>query len=274
MCIKRNVKFFQDYIDSLINAFPGKFELVTYQTNDTVPFKPTIHYIFCQTVPSTVMANADKLKFSMINTEQLTRTHAHDYTQYVISKGISVIDYDYYQSRLLSADNHYYLPYQFTSEQDRLINMTRDNDKIYQVAMCGAASPRRKHVINELVKRGISVAIIPGWKDARDKEIAKAKVLLNIHYNENYRVFEHLRCDRWVFTDVLVVSETSISDDHLDISDLIIQADYSKIIDVVVDLIRNYPTAVELHNTKVNKLRPIITENRKKAAEFVLSKID
>ena len=79
--------------------------------------------------------------------------------------------------------------------------------------------PRRSNVVDFLRNNGFKVNIIAGYDDDRDIELAKCKVVLNIHGQINNNptpsdsecsnIFEHVRCDRLLETGYTVLSETS-----------------------------------------------------------------
>lgn len=84
--------------------------------------------------------------------------------------------------------------------------------------------PRRSNVVDFLRRNGFKVNIIAGYDDDRDIELAKCKVVLNIHGQINNNptpsdsecsnIFEHVRCDRLLETEYTVLSETSYELDH------------------------------------------------------------
>jgi len=66
-------------------------------------------------------------------------------------------------------------------------------------------------ILSELQKQGKSVKILEYvYSEERDVLIGKAKLLINIHFDENYRVFESIRCEPWLASDMNVVTETSL----------------------------------------------------------------
>lgn len=79
--------------------------------------------------------------------------------------------------------------------------------------------PRRSNVVDFLRNNGFKVNIIAGYDDDRDIELAKCKIILNIHGQINNNptpsdsecsnIFEHVRCDRLLETGYTVLSETS-----------------------------------------------------------------
>jgi hypothetical protein len=71
-----------------------------------------------------------------------------------------------------------------------------------------------------LENEGPNVQLVTNkWATSRDFILSFAKILLNVHYHESYNVYEEIRCDRWTFTGMMVVSEDSHDNESLDISD-------------------------------------------------------
>ena len=84
---------------------------------------------------------------------------------------------------------------------------------VYDVGFCGSMNARRATIFHELQKRGLRINIVQGHGDYRDAELAKCKVLLNIHYTPSYQVFEQARCEPWIQAGVPIVSEHSLDND-------------------------------------------------------------
>jgi len=81
----------------------------------------------------------------------------------------------------------------------------------YDIVFCGQLSEYRKNILTKLEEKGKTVKIIDGeYSGQRDIDIGKAKLLINIHYNENYRVFESIRCEPWIASGMKVLSENSL----------------------------------------------------------------
>jgi hypothetical protein len=65
-----------------------------------------------------------------------------------------------------------------------------------------------------LEEAGLTVNLLKStYGDERNKEIAKCKLLLNIHYNPDYKIFETLRCDPWLSVGFPVITEESMDND-------------------------------------------------------------
>ena len=78
----------------------------------------------------------------------------------------------------------------------------------------GCKSERRMTIVNQLREKGLSVFIIDNW-DMQGKlyELSKCKLLLNIHYNDKYTIFEYTRCTFPILLGIPVLSELSDTND-------------------------------------------------------------
>jgi hypothetical protein len=105
----------------------------------------------------------------------------------------------------------------------------------YDVGFCGwMKSPRRRTIIEGLKQAGLRVNIIEQHGEIRDKELAKCRVLINIHFENDFNVFEVARCEPWLSIGVPVISEHSLDDD-----DRCINVKYDDLVSTVVKYIKN-----------------------------------
>ena len=103
----------------------------------------------------------------------------------------------------------------------------------FDVGFCGTLNQRRVAVFNELQRRGVRVNVVTGHGDYRDSELAKCKMLINIHYSPSYLVFEQLRCEPWIQAGMPVLSEHSLDNDAR-----VINASYEELVDATVNLLK------------------------------------
>lgn len=117
-----------------------------------------------------------------------------------------------------------YLPY-IVKEKEYLSKIFKETKKEYHFGFINKKTsmpitpPRRNKVLAYLFDSGFKVNIVSGWGEDRDRELAKCKVILNIHgqINENENpcpeecsnIFEHIRCDRLLESGFEVLSEES-----------------------------------------------------------------
>jgi hypothetical protein len=259
VCERNVYHYFEDYCNGLLKH--GDLTLIKYQTDDEFSIDPNTQYYFCQSIPERFENTNANL--NLINTEQLTTDKEHQIAVLNrLAQGVRVIDYDHYQSLSTESAIHSYLPYQFHESEDYQLQHWLQAPKIYDVAVCSLGSPRRQQIWSQLESRGLKLCSVVGWRDHRDRQIAQAKVLINIHYGDDYQIFEHFRCDRWILAGQLVVSESSLSDDLLDHKDLIILSNYDDLVDKVCDVIHDYSRELNQYKTQLRKRKTAIMNQR------------
>lgn len=105
----------------------------------------------------------------------------------------------------------------------------------YDVVFCGALSDYRNHILTQIEQRGFTVQrITNNYTNSRDIIIGKARVFLNIHYNEEYKIFETIRCEPWLASGMTVVSESS-----LDNNTRCIYAPYQELVEKVCSILQS-----------------------------------
>ncbi|KAA0152235.1 hypothetical protein FNF29_04099 [Cafeteria roenbergensis] len=67
----------------------------------------------------------------------------------------------------------------------------------------------RKTILLALQRAGVRLVVANGLPSTRDAVVASARVLVNIHGNDEQTMFETMRCDRWIAAGHVVVSEPS-----------------------------------------------------------------
>jgi hypothetical protein len=74
-------------------------------------------------------------------------------------------------------------------------------------------------LFNQSLEEGKNVLILDGeYTKYRDVQIGLSKLLINIHYNTNYKVFEYIRCEPWLSSGFTVLTENSLDNDPRAIS--------------------------------------------------------
>jgi hypothetical protein len=163
------------------------------------------------TADDVFMQNTHVLGSTVWNTEQLTRSSVlanllREHKDYQTT----IWDYSLENMDILAQHNisAVYKPYVTPAWE---IAMLKDLlQPVYDVAFVGAMSTRRYTILKELMDRGLSVRIIQDFGLERDKQIGQCRVLLNIHYSEEYKIFESVRCNRWMAAGLLVVTEEGL----------------------------------------------------------------
>jgi hypothetical protein len=68
-------------------------------------------------------------------------------------------------------------------------------------------------ILQGLRDAGITVNIVTSFGNTRDRELSKCRVILNIHYADDYSIFESVRCEPWLYIGTPVISENSWEND-------------------------------------------------------------
>ena len=178
----------------------------------------------------------------LLNTEQLTRKNCLEYIKKIIKiKNIKLLDYSFGNINILNKHNikTKYLPYQ--KYESEIFNYTKDYDvAIIGLDLINDCSSRRYQIYSKLKNLGVKINNITGFYDDRDKLLFKHKILLNIHYDKDYKIFEEIRCTRCVFNKMIVITEESQNLEEYMYYDKIIEVKYDKIIDKTLEILKNY----------------------------------
>lgn len=132
-----------------------------------------------------------------------------------------------------------YIPYLY-NQTDPIFTFNSDI-KIYDVCIVGSMTERRNNVYNILKSAKIKVKYIHNsFGIKRDMEIAKSKILLNIHSYDNSNIIESIRCYPAIFKKIIVLSETSQYDKKIKINNFIIYTEYNNILTMVENILNSY----------------------------------
>jgi hypothetical protein len=264
-CEKAYFQSYEDYINTFLEQLNIKLRIV--DNLDKVDYNITDTYYFLARLPQCIFFNRS-IKAIYINMEQLSRNCHLVYCQTINSFNIPIINYNEGNCYLLPGSHLLRLQLQSSPYDSSTVTpFFIPSQKLYDVAFVGSICSRRMEIITKIRNNGYKVNIVTGWKEERDKEILKAKVLLNIHYAEDYNIYESLRCDRFLFSDTIVVTEKSYLQESLDINDLLIVSDYSNLASKVTDVLENYTTYMKdlKHKLEGN----IIIQERKKDLDSI-----
>jgi hypothetical protein len=81
---------------------------------------------------------------------------------------------------------------------------------------------------------------ILGFGKKRDDVLFQHKVLVNVHATEEYHVHEHMRTDRCVYQEMIVVTEPSIHTEQLPLRPYMVVEERSKIPVRVQSILEHY----------------------------------
>lgn len=195
-----------------------------------------------------------------LNVEQLTESKRLDHILTHIKHNMPVIDYSLGNILLLNSKikelnidyKHelLFLPYQFNSIENYNIK-NNDNNYEYDVGIINGFIKQddsnsdsiiyKRNVIWEKIQnQNWKYINILGWGEERDLLIKKCKIIINVHNFDVFNIFEHIRCDRMIFANKIIISDKSLFQDLLDIKDYVIWEDFDKIIDTAHYVLDNF----------------------------------
>jgi glycosyltransferase involved in cell wall biosynthesis len=194
LCHQDEYKYMKEYVES----FADEHEIVQYN-NDT-KFEEG-DYLCVRRIPN--LPSGSKIKF--LNTEQLCVPEKLAQYKSFIFIADEVLDYSE-ENVKLAGGTHF--PYKEKPLETEKLRGYLDVPKEYDVVVVGTQSERRKQIINGLRSQFLRVHWITDlFGDERDKQIGKAHILLNLHFSDTYQEFESIRCNRWKWAGMKVLTE-------------------------------------------------------------------
>lgn len=150
--------------------------------------------------------------------------------------------WDYSQANLERLTRHGINHGQFVSVGyvPQLTRIPQDVPQDIDVLFYGAINERRRVILEALIHRGLKVEFLSGvYREARDRMIARAKVVLNLHYYDA-NIFEIVRVSYLLSNEKAVVAECSATtriDD--DMRQAVCAVPYEQLVEACIDLVKD-----------------------------------
>lgn len=259
---KSSIQVLEDYIDSL-NIFNEVMELGDFANKYKEYLSPDVVVVFTQMWLDLENFSPEIYgapNFIFLNVENLTEQKRMDHIIQFVRRGVKVADYSLANIHVIKTyakENNidirapiYYFPYQYNEKENVLLE-NRERQYEYDVGVVNAC-PKKDSSVNaaltykrtkiweDLEFSGLSCLNILGWGAERDELIKKCKVIVNVHHFECYKIFQHIRCDRLVFANKLIVSENSLCVNDLDIKNHVLWADYKDLVQTAMKAVDNF----------------------------------
>jgi len=250
ICDQTTWKYFEDYIESVVHVLTQKNQRVQVLTLNIASIQKWFYeqqlirnnnnkYVFIQS-DYDVFYNPN-IDSYVVNTEQMTRINYRTAMKRLSDKGYKIIDYSEENIKLLHDFEHLEKPITFIPYQVNPKELSGVVPKTNGACFIGCLSPHRQRILQKIG----NVNIVKGWGSQRDRHLFSHKIMINIHFNENYKINEQLRINRCIFNKIIVVSESSMFDQLLHLKKYIVFCDYDKIPDRVRDIMNNYEYYLE-----------------------------
>jgi hypothetical protein len=177
-----------------------------------------------------------------------------------------------------------YLPYQFNLKENMSLK-NLDGEYTHDIGIINALPSksdtvdesltyRRSHIWETLQNNHPDMKIINilGWGEERDELIKRCKIILNVHHFECFNIHESIRCDRLVFANKIIVTDTSHLSGILDTTKFMYATKYDNLIEVCKTILANHKTFVDINKTNHKYLHNVIA-NRKIVLDSQCKKI-
>jgi len=192
----------------LTQAYPYVGPFVDFLLSDESPVREfPVHICSTEPTQSVILYNTEQLSRSQVRTD-LVRVASNPYVK-------AVWDYSAENCRILKENGIHaiHVPLVSPTIYVNRLKAMRASTPVYDIGFCGTSSSRRQVILQGLRDAGLSVLSVTDFGEERDRKLAMCRVLLNVHFADDYRIFEQARCDAWLRAGVPVVSETSLDDD-------------------------------------------------------------
>ena len=256
-------KMIQQYIDNLNCDNPDYVICLTNDKNKILSMNPSKITFVYEVFDDNILSELPNTQFSFLNTEPLNILVRLEHTTNILKLYPNWDYYDYSESNLkileeneINIQNKIYLPYKCSDyELKQLINLNKNTKKEFDFGIIktfgGVITERRLKIVNFLKENNFTVNIIDGWNDDRDMELAKCKIILNIHGNLGNTIsyiFEHIRCNRLLESGFNILSENSYKLDEEFVNK------YPNLKQIIYEDFFNIPQIIEYYNNKLGSL--------------------
>ncbi|MBI2307765.1 MAG: methyltransferase domain-containing protein [Rhodocyclales bacterium] len=136
--------------------------------------------------------------------------------------------------RFLGVAGGTFVPVGYVPQLTRIPREEEDIDVLFY----GCINERRKKILEGLIERGLRIEFLSGvYREPRDHLIARAKVVLNLHYYDA-NVFEIVRVSYLLANEKAVVAECGDTTDiDEDMRDAVRGVPYEQLVDACVELV-------------------------------------
>lgn len=254
-------RMIQQYILNLNNIYLEYHIYLTSNREDILADCPNKVTFVYEVFDSELLSKLPNANFGFLNTEPLNIPLRLEHAINILNIFPMFEYYDYSQSNLkileenkINIQDKTYLPYKCNNDElNKLTTLNKNTKKEFDFGIIktsfGSISERRLKIVNFLKENKFTINIIEGWDDDRDINLAKCKIILNIHGNLNNsisNIFEHLRCDRLLEAGFNILSEESYGMNNMFVEK------YPNIQFISYDNFFNINTIIDFYNNKLS----------------------
>lgn len=233
VCDSSRYKFFLEYIECIQHyanrLFNRPCRCVFY--NHDFRTQKNVIYIAVQTIPPCLLSLKNIV---LLQTEQCSRQNIIKQ----LSSHIPIIDYSMVNISYLSNHHCLYLPL-----YPRVYTSLLSIIPLYNVVMIGSPSSRRNHIWKRVIELFPDSHFITDnmfHPYQRMRYLLQHRVLLNIHYANDYKIWEELRCVPAVFHQMIVLSEDPAPSIDHPLSKYVVFTNYNNIVKELCHILSDF----------------------------------
>ena len=141
------------------------------------------------------------------------------------------------------------LPLGYDKNLENIINTEKDIDVLFY----GGINERRQEILHELQARGFKVKTLSDtYGRERDQYIARAKIVLNIHYFD-MAIFEAARIHYLLNNKVFVITEQSVDNPYPEVD--LVSVSYERLVDECIKRLANWENSQKLAELNYEQFR-------------------
>lgn len=214
LCFEHDAQYMEEFLDFMVSLTTPAIRVVRYLQEEDFSSYTNFRCICIRRIPEGLLYDLTA-RVVFVNTEQLTAPrNMAEFQHFTRRADIQTFDYSKANIRLSGLAQHFFFPLlENAAETQRLRALIQSSKVTHDVAVVGTPTTRRFGVLEELYKSGLDVVFIQGFGESRDRRVAECKVLLNLHAFAEFLLYEPLRCDRWVYAGMTVVTEPCLDTD-------------------------------------------------------------
>jgi hypothetical protein len=228
----KNLHYFIEYINSFNQYL--ECDIINYQNSNFYSIINNENNILFFIQKINIPIHNIKSKIFVINTEQLSHNRYINFLIKYSKSNINILDYskeniDIFNNKYY-LNNIYYLPYIYNKNE--ILNIEKIND----ICCIYSSNKYRLNIINKIK----NIKYIDAFYEERDKILFSYKILINISYNLEYKIFEVIRCYRCLFNKMIIISDHKYNENLIDYKKHILFTDYENIPILAEKVLNNY----------------------------------
>ena len=169
----------------------------------------------------------------------------------IIQNASEIWDYSVSNIKFLKAGNIHakLLPLGYDKNLENIISTEKDIDVLFY----GGINERRRQILRELESRGLRVRLLSDrYGRERDQYIARAKIVLNIHYFD-MAIFESARIHYLLNNKVFVITEQSADNPYPKVD--MVSVSYEQLVDECVKRLDDWENSQKLAELNYEQFR-------------------